>query len=89
MIQKQTIVASSAKQKKRQIHVFVNCQKRKKTSLWLRKELKKLGVHTKLHQAIRGDFGTSKNNKQAMLLVSVTVDLIWRDRGGRADYNNL
>ena len=89
MIKNKRLCLFCKTKKETEIHVFVNCQKRKKTSLWLRKELKKLGVHTKLHQAIRGDFGTSKNNKQAMLLVSVTVDLIWRDRGGRADYNNL
>ena len=64
-----------------EIHVFVNCPRRTKVVRWLRKELRKLGSSTKLHKAIRGDFGPAAEGRKAMLLVSVAVDLIWRGRG--------
>ena len=40
-----------------------------------------MGSSTKLHKAIRGDFGPAAEGRKAMLLVSVAVDLIWRGRG--------
>ena len=61
--------------------MFVNCIKRRKVALWLKKELRKLGSYMKMDRAIRSDFGPAANSKKAMLLVAVVVDMVWKGRG--------